>query len=333
MHEFKKRGNSMRETVFFSKKIALGLLFALALATVTGFVWGYKDVQVVADGNTLHVRTFTNRPEKILTQAGVVLGEKDEYRLSTKHVKDNTVLTVYRAVPVQVTYRNQKQQLTTGKPTVGEVLDALGIEGEALRVTPDRDTKITENVHIKVVETSQQVVQREEAEPFPIVRQPDPTMEAGNEVIVQAGENGRKSVKVELSFDDGVQVGEKVLEETVVQPARPQIVKVGARTTVDTSRGAMHFRRVAYMEATAYLPSDGNGAGITATGVRARRGIVAVDPRVIPLGTRLFVPGYGFGLAADTGGAIRGNIIDLCMEDYGEAMRFGRRDVKVYILE
>lgn len=321
------------KTVFFSKRILLGLALTLVLAIVTGFVWGYKDVQVVADGSTLHVRTFANRPEKILAQAGVVLGEKDEYRLSTKHVKDNTVVTVYRAVPVELTYRKQKQQLTTGKPTVGELLDAMGIEGDALRVTPDRDTKITENVHIKVVETSQQIVQREAAEPFAIVRQPDPTMETGNEMVVQAGEDGRKTVKVELSFDDGVQVGENILEETVTQPAKPQIVKVGARTTVDTSRGAMHFRRVANMEATAYLPTDGNGAGITATGVMARRGIVAVDPRVIPLGTRLFVPGYGFGLAADTGGAIRGNIIDLCMEDYGEAMRFGRRNVKVYILE
>lgn len=320
-------------SIFFSKRILLGLAFALVLAVVTGFVWGYKDVQVVADGNTLHVRTFANRPEKILAQAGIALGEKDEYRLSTKHVKDNTVVTVYRAVPVELTYRKQKQQLTTGKPTVGELLDELGVAGDSLRVTPDRDAKITENVHIKVVEMSQEIVQREAAEPFVVVRQPDPTMEAGNETLVQAGENGRKTVKVALSFEDGAQVGETVLEETITQPARPQIVKVGTRTTVDTSRGAMHFRRVAYMEATAYLPTDGNGAGITATGVMARRGIIAVDPRVIPLGTRLFVPGYGFGLAADTGGAIQGNIIDLCMEDYGEAMRFGRRNVKVYILE
>ncbi|MDD6164390.1 MAG: 3D domain-containing protein, partial [Anaerovibrio slackiae] len=60
--------------------------------------------------------------------------------------------------------------------------------------------------------------------------------------------------------------------------------------------------------------------------------IVAVDPDVIPLGTKVYIPGYGTAVAADTGGAIRGNKIDLCMESYGEAINFGRRSVEVYIL-
>ena len=86
------------------------------------------------------------------------------------------------------------------------------------------------------------------------------------------------------------------------------------------------------MEATAYLPTDGSPSGSTAMGIAAERGIVAVDPNVIPLGTRVYIPGYGEALAADTGGAIRGHKIDLCMEDYGEAMEFGRRDITVYVL-
>ncbi|MBR3458875.1 MAG: DUF348 domain-containing protein, partial [Selenomonadaceae bacterium] len=87
------------------------------------------------------------------------------------------------------------------------------------------------------------------------------------------------------------------------------------------------------MEATAYLPTDGSPEGLTASGIPAQRGIAAVDPDVIPLGTRLYIPGYGEALAADTGGAIIGNKIDLCMEDYGECMEFGRRDITVYVLD
>ena len=103
--------------------------------------------------------------------------------------------------------------------------------------------------------------------------------------------------------------------------------------TVQTSRGAMRFHRMVYMEATAYLPSDGGGSGITASGMAARHGVVSVDPDVIPLGTRLYIPGYGMAVAADTGGAINGERIDLCMEDYTDAINFGRRDVEVYILD
>ena len=102
--------------------------------------------------------------------------------------------------------------------------------------------------------------------------------------------------------------------------------------TVNTHHGDMIYASCLSMEASAYLPTDGNGAGITATGAIARRGIVAVDPNVIPLGTRVYIPGYGTAVAADTGGAIRGNKIDLCMESYGEAINFGRRSVDVYIL-
>lgn len=102
---------------------------------------------------------------------------------------------------------------------------------------------------------------------------------------------------------------------------------------VQTSRGMQRYSAVYNMEATAYLPTDGGGNGITASGMVARRGVVAVDTDVIPLGTRLYIPGYGEAIAADTGGAIYGERIDLCMESYGEAMQFGRRDVTVYVLD
>lgn len=90
------------------------------------------------------------------------------------------------------------------------------------------------------------------------------------------------------------------------------------------------------MNASAYDPSAGRGRNATfrtATGMRAAYGVVAVDPRVIPLGTHVYVEGYGFAIAADTGGAIKGNRIDLCMPTDRECRIFGRRPVKVHILK
>jgi 3D (Asp-Asp-Asp) domain-containing protein len=71
----------------------------------------------------------------------------------------------------------------------------------------------------------------------------------------------------------------------------------------------------------------------TATGTWPKRGTLAVDPRVIPLGTRIYIPGYGVGVAEDTGGAVKGNVIDLFFETRDEAIRWGRRNVTVYILK
>lgn len=92
------------------------------------------------------------------------------------------------------------------------------------------------------------------------------------------------------------------------------------------------------MTATGYYAfgkggNDINGNGITATGLRARKGIVAVDPRIIPLGTKLYIPGYGEALAADTGGWIKNYRVDLCFESLEECFKFGRRQIRVYLVE
>ena len=102
---------------------------------------------------------------------------------------------------------------------------------------------------------------------------------------------------------------------------------------IETPQGYVSYVQTMNMEATAYLPTDGSGEGLTAMGIPATYGIVAVDPDVIPLGSRVYIPGYGEALAADTGGAIYGYRIDLCMEDYYAAMDFGRRNVTVFVLK
>lgn len=323
---------SKKERFLHKKTIFISVLLLVILLT-TGFIYGQKDVQIDADGKMIKVSTLRSDPSQILKQAGVILGPNDEYRLSTQTLEKNTTIIVYRAVPVTVTYKGTSTSYMTGKPTVGELLAELGIAADTTKSVPQVDSKITENLEINVVDVTEKIIEREEQINYEVIRQPDPTMETGNEEVITEGETGEKLVTVKIEYHDGQQATETVTNEKIIKPAKSEIVKVGTRDMVDTSRGTMRFRKVTHMEATAYLPTDGNGAGITATGITARRGIVAVDPNVIPLGTRLYIPGYGMALAADTGGAIQGNIIDLCVEDYGEAMQFGRRTVKVYILD
>ncbi len=87
------------------------------------------------------------------------------------------------------------------------------------------------------------------------------------------------------------------------------------------------------MVASAYSAQDPGNGSHTANGNKLRHGLVAVDPDIIPLGTELYIEGYGYAVADDTGGAIRGNHIDLAMDTREEALNFGRQDVVVYILK
>ena len=93
------------------------------------------------------------------------------------------------------------------------------------------------------------------------------------------------------------------------------------------------FKQTIYVDATAYSADDPLFAGnLTASGTKVRHGIIAVDPNVIPLGTKVYIPGYGEAIAEDTGGSIIGNRIDIAFDTYEEAMRFGRQSLQIYII-
>ena len=157
---------------------------------------------------------------------------------------------------------------------------------------------------------------------------------------IAVGENGKIKVSEEdeltRAFAEAIEnsLG-KDLTTTVEMPfENPQVEEPPSpEEFVETPQGYLPYTQVFGMEATAYLPTDGSAEGLTAMGIPATYGIVAVDPNIIPLGTKVYIPGYGEALAADTGGAIYGYRIDLCMEDYWQAMDFGRRTVTVFVLK
>ncbi|MCL2455911.1 MAG: 3D domain-containing protein, partial [Defluviitaleaceae bacterium] len=158
------------------------------------------------------------------------------------------------------------------------------------------------------------------------------------------GEDGEKAITTSIVYIAGVEesrdyVGTEILREPVDAILDIGTGWLGSLTNVNAPD--FHYSQRVRMEATAYTkyfgctgkhPED-PGFGITASGRPVQHGIVAVDRSVIPLGTRLYVDGYGFAIAADVGGAIRGDKIDLYMSTIEEALRFGRRHIDVWILD
>ncbi len=319
--------------VYRHKMLSVFLALFTVLLMATGFTFAYKNVQIEADGKMIPLKTIHNQPRDVLAQADIALGPQDHIRLSTAALAAGTTIRVYRAIPVQVIHSGKSEMVSSSQPTVGELAVSLGYKKEQVVTIPPAATAIGPDMQVVIKERSERVVQEEVEDAPPVLRQPDATLEKGVERIADEGKPGRRLLTVKQIYGDGEEFGTELLKEEIKEFPQPRIVNVGTRETVETSRGAARFSRVLRMEASAYLPTDGSGAGITATGIRAKHGIVAVDPDVIPLGTRLFIPGYGVALAADVGGAIVGDRIDLCMEDYGDAIRFGRRMIKVYVLE
>jgi 3D (Asp-Asp-Asp) domain-containing protein len=174
----------------------------------------------------------------------------------------------------------------------------------------------------------------------PTVHRLTPALYPGISKVVAHGTPGLLEVDARYAQRDGGHVHRTVVWSRVIRPARSRIVADGVGYSPLAAFEAHGVARMAFiaqdamvMVATAYTASCGGCDGMTAIGRRAGHGIVAVDPRIIPLGTHLYIPGYGPAIAGDTGGAIVGHRIDLGFDTLRDAMLFGRRDVTVYRLK
>jgi len=240
------------------------------------------------------------------------------------------------AVTVTVIADGQEWEWVSSQQTVGGILGEAGVTlGEKDYVSPRPEAKVAQGMRIRITRIIQKIVTQKEPIKFRTLTTFDPRGTTGRRVI-QEGKPGEKEIKYLVTYEDGRKTGHKVLGAQVVEKPVNQIVAVSPvrRATHLASRAGKRIRSLE-MVATAYAPfvCGGSKSGRTACGMRAGKGIVAVDPRVIPLGTELYVDGYGYCLAGDTGGAIKGSRIDLGFNTYREAIRFGRRMVKVYILD
>ncbi len=169
--------------------------------------------------------------------------------------------------------------------------------------------------------------------PPPVVYEFSRTVGPGRVVKKSDGKPGTLTRVYTVYFENGKPVSKELIDERREEPS-PVLFYMG-RSGFTASRHKFLRGKVLTMEATAYDPSAGRGRRATyrtSSGRRAEFGMIAVDPKVIPMGTHLYIEGYGMGLAADRGSAIMGNRIDLCFPTRAQAMRFGRKMVRVHIL-
>ena len=303
-------------------------------------------------------RVAADTVAEALAAAGIALHEADV--IAPPHesaLVPGMHITVVRAQHVQIVGSDFVLEVRSRAATVAELLVEGGVVlGPKDRVEPAPDATLPINGTVRVVRGLEEELREVRPLPFQTRLQYSADVEPGARQRIRSGVAGLVERLVRVEYEDGTEVRriplvERVLRlavDEVVLAARPAglqipLLPVPSVPSPVLPPGAPEgaVRRVVNMVATAYDPgpistgkSPGHPAyGITATGMRATHGVVAVDPRVIPFYTRLYVPGYGYAIAADTGSDIKGNRIDLYYPTYSEAIQWGRRTVPVYILE
>ena len=315
-------------------KLHLKILFLVtAIMTAMFLAVGFDDAQhyvVRSDGKEITVNSNRLDVHSILKAANVQLGKHDTYTIDRK----KGVVDILRAKSFLLTdAKGRTTQEYTTKATVGMALKKLKVDYKDARVYPSPKTTVEEGMHVYVLSAEAELVLAEEEVPFEIEYFEDTTMNFGVENIGRHGKPGRVAIasKRFKGADGKVQTVE--LERKVLTEPKAQIVRRGVQQAVQTPEGWKRYSKKILAHTTAYTIHCGTGNGITSIGLQARVGIVAVDPNVIPYYTKLYIPGYGIAIAGDCGGAIDGNDVDVFVESYEEAIRWGRRNVEIYILE
>lgn len=321
--------------------IAAFIPVLIVVLAITGFVWAQKGVTVVVDGETRFVKTQADDVAGLLEQADIDVDADDLVTPARDAaVVDGMRVVVRHSVPVSLHLGGEQLELDVVGATVADALVAAGADpGEGLSVEPGLDEPLEPGMTITASDVFVRFVEETVEVPFEVVTVNDDSLTAGKRVITTAGAPGLTLRVYQVLVCDGVEGARTLKTETVVRAPVDEVLSVGTkRASRQPARGstvsapAPKGGRQLTVTTTAYAPGTDGVDWRTATGATAGYGIIAVDPRVIPLGTKIYVPGYGYGVAADTGGAIKGNKIDLCFNTRTEALNWGRRTVTITIL-
>lgn len=339
-----------RNLVFRTLAVLIAITCLVSVLAQTVFA---QNTYVITDGSHRIVHTtFTTDPARVLTEAGFDLEADDTY--TTVTTDGVSKITVRRGKTVTVDNCGKILTVTGNGQTVAEILTRLGIpNNDEYTVTPALDTVATDGMQITVVRTVSVVETYVVEQAYETVTCEDPTLAKGQEKILVPGSVGMIQRKAEVVYTNAVEQSRTVIEETVLEPVVNQVVAIGTgeevgKTTTKPLIGdgvivlpsgeILTYSRTEQFVATAYSKYNAGCDDYTATGTRVRWGVVAVDPTVIPYGTRMFIVSndgkyiYGVSTAEDCGGSIKGNRLDLYMDTDAECFQFGVRDCTVYFL-
>jgi len=328
-------------------------LLALAIPTAAA-----KNTYVITDGEEVKVYTTpaTDLAE-VLEQAGVTLDADDTY---TNVTNDGvSEITIQRSQAITIYNCGEKMDVTSYGETVQALLDRLSIpsSGEHV-VSVDLSSETYDGMEVRVDYIINTTQTHTEEIPFDINYCYNPDLEEGEEVVMVEGQLGQMQITTEVTYVNGEETNRTITEEYVLTEPKEAIVVIGTgegsanKNPADQGAPAigdgviitadgqvLTYSKTGQFKATAYTHTDAGCDMITATGTTVHWGTVAVDPTVIPYGTRMFIVTndgkyiYGLSTAEDCGGSIKGNRLDLYFPTDPECWAFGVRDATVYFLD
>ncbi|MGI6362752.1 MAG: G5 domain-containing protein [Bacillota bacterium] len=356
----------------FFKVTAFVILMLMMTGTAILYLSNFKWATVYVNGETYRCVTLAESVEEVLEEIGLELREEDYvYPPRENKLKRMAAIAVVHAQPYVINHDGMRTEIWSVGPKVADVLLGAGLSWQEQDIITPPVESTAAGSEITLVRVSSEHIQEAVTLPYAVIRVANDSLYRGQERLVQSGINGRQVNNIKAVYHDNQLVERKVISSELVVAAQDKIVEYGTISSISRGGLKIGISRVLDVQSTAYCsgvegtgcPVDARGysqctgkaTGYTATGRKAKAGdgsrnnpyIIAVDPKVIPLGTLCYLSFKGggvttrhgriitdgFALAADTGSAIKGNRIDILFDNHWVAWYYGRRKVRVFIVE
>lgn len=299
-----------------------------------------KKVFLSVNGKEEEVWTIEKTVNELIKTKNISVSEHDRIVPGLEQkITDNMAIAIDKAIPVTLTVAGKQENVWTTSTTVADFLRQQNIKLNKLdKVQPDLDKILTKDMAVNVVRVEKVTDVVEEPLEYATVTRKDPNLAAGSKKVIEPGQKGLVKKHYTVTLENGKEVSRELINTETVKESKDRIVAMGTKQLdVTVSRGKSEAAKEMYMVASAYTAYCNGCTGVTSTGINLRNNpsakVVAVDPDVIPLGTKIWVEGYGYAIAGDTGSAIKGERIDLFIADSKAAKKFGKKKVRVKILE
>ena len=314
-----------------------------------------QNTYVITDGDQVTVHTsFASNPETVLHEAGVELAENDFY--TTADGDGVSEITVQREMVVTIDNCGQTVTAASYGETLGSLLDRLGIQTYgAYSVSQNLDTMVYDGMEVTVGNVVKSTETYTVEIPYEVVECTDASLPAGEVQVFVEGVAGQVRCEADVVYKNAEEVSRIVVEETVLQAPVNRVVAVGTGEKPEQTKAVagieigdgvitlptgevLTYTHSGSFKGTAYTHGIGGVDYITATGTTVHWGTVAVDPKVIPYGTRMFIVTddgeyvYGLSTAEDCGGGVNGNHVDLYFPTVDSCFQFGVRQCTIYFL-
>lgn len=298
-----------------------------------------NKVVVSIDGKEKMYYTVADTVGDFLAEQDLSVSEHDSLsHQKNEKIKDGLSLSITQAFELTINDGGKEVKAWSTGGSVEDVLQSSSITlMEHDKIKPALDETVSRDTSISIIRIEKKKEEVTETVEFKTETRKDSSLEKGKEKVIASGEEGTVVKTYEVTYENGKTVKREVLDEKVTKESKNRIVAVGTKEPQNlvtlSSGGGKEFT----MTASAFTADCSGCSGYTATGINLNANpnvkVIAVDPNVIPLGSRVWVEGYGEAIAGDTGGHIKGNRIDIHVPSKADAYSWGVRKVKVKIID